>query len=117
MKVYEQMHQFIIDQIIGMIEIDVGNYLYKWEGYKVDLHFNKRSNEGLDVYINDPEYCIINEFNKLEFNDDNIDDILTVEHLHQEDMLWFIMNYQQEKQVMKDRVDKYIKFKRRNVFK
>lgn len=27
MKVYEQIHQFIVDQIVGMIEIDIGNYL------------------------------------------------------------------------------------------
>ena len=117
MKVYEQIYQFIVDQIVGMIEIDIGNYLYEWEGYNLQLHFDKWSNGGLDVYINDPEYCTVNEFDKLEFNDDDIDDVLMIEHLHQEDMLWFIINYQQEKQVMKDRVNKYLKFKRRDIFK
>ena len=29
MKVYEQIYQFIVDQIVGMIEIDIGNYLYE----------------------------------------------------------------------------------------
>jgi len=116
MKVYEQIHHFIVDQIADMIEIDIGNYLYD-DIYNLHLHFDKWSNGGLDVYINDPEYCTVNKFDKLEFNDDDIDDILMVEHLHEEDMLWFIMNYQQEKQVMKNRVDRYKRFKRRNIFK
>ena len=114
-KICGEAYQFIVDQIIGMIEIDIESYLFKILGLR--LHFNRWSNGGLDIYINDPEYCTVNKFDKLEFNDDDIDDILIVEHLHEEDMLWFIMNYQQEKQVMKDRIDKYIKFKRRNIFK
>lgn len=102
------IYQFLIDQIIGLIEIDIGNYLYEKANFS--LHFDRWTNGGLDVYIFDPNYCTVDKWNKIEFNDDYIDDILMIEHLHEEDMLWFILNYQQEKKKMIEKVDKYLKY-------
>jgi len=37
--------------------------------------------------------------------------MLMIEHLHYEDILWFIMNFKEEKKEMIKRIDQYIEWK------
>ena len=112
-KICGEFYQFIIEQIIGLIEIDIGNYLY--DKINKSLYFNRYINGGLDVYIFDNDYSFIDKYGLINFNDSNIDDIFEIEHLHKEDMLYFILNYKKEKQKMIERVNKYLKFKERGM--
>ena len=76
-----EIYSFIVDQIEGLIDIEIGNYLYnKTDALTTKLHFG-------------------------------IDDLLMIEHLHYEDILWFLMNFYKEKEKMKRRVDEYIEWK------
>ena len=98
-----EIYSFIADQIEGLIDIEIGNYLYEKSKSKFSLHYNRWVNGGIDVYIFDEDFCTINDFDKM--------DLLMIEHLHYEDILWFLMNFDKEKVKMKQRVDKYIEWK------
>ena len=105
-----ELYQFLVDQIIGLIEIDIGNYLYDKAGK--NLYFNRYINGGLDIYIFDDDYDFVDEYGLIDFSDPNIDDVLEIEHLHKEDMLYFLFNYEKEKHKMIERINKYLKFKK-----
>lgn len=108
-----EVYSFIADQIEGLIDIEIGNYLYEKAQSKFSLHYNRWQNGGIDVYIFDEDFCKIDDFDKIDFTEEpfGIDDLLMIEHLHYEDILWFLMNFDKEKIKMKQRVDKYIEWK------
>lgn len=109
-----EIYSFIADQIEGLIDIEIGNYLYnKTDALTTKLHYDRWQNGGIDVYIYDSEFCKIDKYDKIDFVEEpfGIDDILMIEHLHYEDILWFLMNFDKEKEKMKQRVDEYIEWK------
>ena len=108
-----EVYSFIADQIEGLIDIEIGNYLYEKAQSKFSLHYNRWQNGGIDVYIFDEDFCKIDDFDKIDFTEEpfGIDDLLMIEHLHYEDILWFLMNFDKEKEEMKQRVDEYIEWK------
>lgn len=108
-----EIYSFIADQIEGLIDIEIGNYLYEKAKSKFSLHYNRWANGGIDIYIFDEDFCTINDFDKIDFTVEpfDIDDLLMIEHLHYEDILWFIMNFKEEKRKMVKRVDRYIEWK------
>ena len=109
-KLCGEVYQFVVDQLIGLFEIDFGNYLYFETG--LYLHYDRWANGGLDIYIFDPDYCFTNRWDKIDFYVDGVDDILLIEHLHSDDILYFILNYQKEKTKIKKRIQEYIRFKK-----
>lgn len=121
-KLCGDFYQGLVDQIEGLINIEIGNYLYEESDSQLSLYFNRWTNGGLDVYIYDDKYSYINNYNKLDMKLDimpiikrfNIDDMILLEHLHYEDMLWFIMNFKEEKKHIIKRIDEYIKWKENN---
>lgn len=108
-----EVYSFIADQIEGLIDIEIGNYLYEKAKSKFSLHYNRWANGGIDIYIFDEDFCKINDFDKMEFTVEpfGIDDLLMIEHLHYEDILWFLMNFDKEKVKIKQKVDEYIRWK------
>ncbi len=108
-----EIYSFIADQIEGLIDIEIGNYLYEKSKSKFSLHYNRWVNGGIDVCIFDEDFCKINDFDKMDFTVEpfGIDDLLMIEHLHYEDILWFLMNFDKEKVKIKQRVDEYIRWK------
>lgn len=110
-----EVYSFIADQIEGLIDIEIGNYLYEKAKSKFSLHYNRWVNGGIDIYIFDEDFCTINDFDKIDFTTEpfDIDDLLIIEHLHYEDILWFIMNFKEEKKKMIKRIDQYIEWKER----
>lgn len=108
-----ELYSSLVDQIEGLLDIEIGNYIYEETNDKLSIHINRYLNGGLDIYIYDQDFCILNDFDMIDFNQDinNIDDILMIEHLHYEDILWFIMNFKEEKKEMIKRIDRYIEWK------
>lgn len=95
---YKASQEMLVDQLVGVLEIEVGNYIYK--AYKDELYINKGDygNEyGLDIYIKSPDledYC-------------DADDRMLL-HLHPEDILYAILNHIE---ISKDMIDTYNKYK------
>ena len=108
-----EVYSLIADQIEGLIDIEIGNYLYEKAKSKFSLHYNRWANGGIDIYIFDEDFCTINDFDKIDFTIEpfDIDDLLMIEHLHYEDILWFIMNFKEEKKKMIKRIDRYVEWK------
>ena len=116
-KICGEIYSFVADQIEGLIDIEIGNYLYEESNGKLSLHYDRWTNGGIDVYIYDNQFCEINKWDKIDFTKEDInmplpiDDMLMIEHLHYEDILWFIMNFKEEKKEMIKRIDRYIEWK------
>lgn len=98
----------LTDQIQGLIEIEVGNYLYSKGIPASYIHFDRWSNGGIEVYIFDEEIASLDKRGKIQTD---YEDILLLAHLHYEDMLYFILNFGKEKKRMFEYVDRYLKFK------
>ena len=103
----------LLDQLEGMINIEIGNYIYS---NKLEMHIEAIN--GIDVYIYDKDFAYINHYNMIDFMPPNfmfkglyIDDISLIGHYHSEDLLYLIMNFKTEKEAMLKKVDKYIKWK------
>ena len=108
-----ETYSFVADQIEGLIDIEIGNYLYEESDGKLSLHYDRWANGGIDIYIYDNQFCKINKWDKIDFITipTSIDAMFMIEHLHYEDILWFIMNFKEEKKEMIKRIDRYIEWK------
>ena len=110
-----EIYSFVADQIEGLIDIEIGNYLYEESDGKLSLHYDRWANGGIDIYIYDNQFCQIDKWDKIDFTQKYIDaplpNMLMIEHLHYEDILWFIMNFKEEKKEIIKRIDRYIEWK------
>ena len=98
----------LVDQIEGLIQIEVGNYLYSKGIPASTIHFDRWINGGMEAYIFDEDIATLDIWNKIQTD---YEDILMIAHLHYEDMLYFILNFDKEKKKMFEYIDKYLKFK------
>ena len=110
-----EIYSFVADQIEGLIDIEIGNYLYEESDGKLSLHYDRWAKGGIDIYIYDNQFCQIDKWDKIDFTQKYIDaplpNMLMLEHLHYEDILWFIMNFKEEKKEMIKKIDRYIEWK------
>lgn len=60
--IQKSVHQELIKQIKGLINIEVGNYLYRNKG-KLNLDLYIDGNDGIDVYIYDKDFAKITKDN------------------------------------------------------
>lgn len=100
-------------QLKGLIDIEIGNYLYE-----NNLGLHTEIINGVDVYIYDKDFAYINHYNMIDFIPPNfmfkglyIDDISLIGHYHSDDLLYLIMNFKTEKEAMLKKIDKYISWK------
>lgn len=98
----------LVDQIEGLINIEVGNYLYSKGIPASYIHFDRWTNGGIDAYIFDEDIASLDKWNKIQTD---YEDVLLIAHLHYEDMLYFVLNFEKEKKRMFEYVDRYLKFK------
>lgn len=115
--IQKSVHQELIKQIKGLINIEVGNYLYRNKG-KLNLDLYIDGNDGIDVYIYDKDFAKItkdNQFYFKEYFETNnglmIDDKSMLGHYHSDDLLYLLMNFKEEKKNMRKNVDEYISWK------
>jgi len=108
-----ELRKELLYQLEGMINIEIGNYIYS---NKLEMHIEAIN--GIDVYIYDKDFAYINHYDMIDFMPPNfmfkglyIDDISLIGHYHSEDLLYLIMNFKTEKEAMLKKVDKYIKWK------
>ena len=108
-----EIYSFVVDQIEGLIDIEIGNYLYEESDGKLSLHYDRWAKGGIDIYIYDNQFCQIDKWNKIDFITipTSIGDMFMIEHLQYEDILWFIMNFKEEKKEMIKKIDRYIEWK------
>ena len=110
-----EIYSFVADQIEGLIDIEIGNYLYEESDGKLSLHYDRWAKGGIDIYIYDNQFCQIDKWDKIDFTQKYIDaplpNMLMIEHLHYEDIIWFIMNFKEEKKEMIKKIDRYIEWK------
>ena len=95
---YKASQEMLVDQLVGVLEIEVGNYIYKVS--KDELYINKGNygdKYGLYIYIKSPD---------LKDYDDADDRMLL--HLHPEDILYAILNHTE---ISKNMIDTYNKYK------
>lgn len=116
-----EFHQELIEQIKGLINIDIGCYIHN-VAPNLELHIE--SFGGIDVYIYDKEFAHLNKYNQIEFEECIqvpkyfhtplwiIDDKSMIGHYHREDLLWLIMNYEKEKEKMIKQIKEYILWKK-----
>ena len=102
-------------QIVELIYVEIGNYLYDKTKGELTLHFN-RSYSGFDVYIYDKAYEGIrfdmeeyDENKYLNTYDTGYEMLVLLLHLHDNDMLWFLFNKDEKFKKMKKQIKKYIK--------
>lgn len=109
--------KFFSDQIEGLLDIEIGNYIYE-NGQHLNLKpfFDMRN--GADIYILDEDFAEIDEYNMLDFKkafhifgDFELEDKSMIGHYHYEDLLWLIMNFKEEKKYMIKKIDEYIDWK------
>lgn len=113
-----ELHKELLIQIKGLLEIEIGNYIYEKGGkYNLELHIDNY--DGIDAYVFDRLYSSINKYGNLEFDDYfmdtgtglTIDDLSMIAHYHYEDLLYLLMNYQNEKKRILKKVDNYIEWR------
>lgn len=116
-----EFHQELIEQIKGLIDIDIGCYIHN---IAPDLELHMESFGGIDIYIYDKDFAYLDEYEQINFKEHIqvpkyfhtpiwiIDDKSMIGHYHREDLLWLIMNYDKEKEKMIKYVNEYINWKR-----
>ena len=95
----QSVHEELLDQLEGLINAEIGTYIYNMEEQNNIKHFTKNSLEvfidrggnGLDVYVKPQRKLHLNE----------CDDYM-VGHYHPDDLLYLILNWEKEKQSMID---------------
>ena len=89
------LHQELLYQLEGLINIEIGTYIYKLEecnnikhytGNNLEILFDK-GGDGLDVYV-------LPEAEELTF--DTMDKYM-IGHYHSDDLLYLIINWEKEK--------------------
>ena len=93
------VHEELLDQLEGLINIELGTYIYNMEEQNNFKHFTKdsleifvdRGGNGLDVYVKPMRKIHIDEYDKY-----------MVGHYHSDDLLYLILNWEKEKQFMID---------------
>ncbi len=114
--IQEAIHDELETQIEGLINIEVGNYLYESKG-KLDLDLYIEKGCGIDVYVFDRDFAKYDDNKRMYFKEyfytdlGAIDDLAMVGHYHYDDLLYLILNFDKEKKSMRKRVDTYIKWK------
>lgn len=92
----EGCRQELINQIIGLFVIEIGNILEE----KNIPYETINSGGSIDMYIWNPE-----------FEDDGyFGDLTHLVHLHPDDLLWGILNIQELKQRAMEQIDRYCKY-------
>lgn len=86
----------LILQTEGLIDIEIGNYAYK-KG--LELYIEDYNYSSIDVYIKNENYT---EDDYLMYGDNE-----HIIHLHREDLLWFIMNFNKNKKDYLKLIDNY----------
>ena len=93
--IQESINRYLINQIKGYIDIEVGNLAYQY-GLGVGYH---TGHGGIDIFINDPKYCDQRSDDPLLFlkgyEDEKYDELM-IGHYHQEDLLWLVTNIKDE---------------------
>lgn len=102
----KDIHSELILQIEGMINIDIGNYLFEKKG--IDLFFDGKYD--LNIYINDSNYVKPDKYGNVFIDDLEVERKVFIGHYHNDDLLWLLMNYENEKNKMLKRIDDYIKW-------
>ena len=100
-------------QIIGALDIELLEYLFKKgvSSHIYSMHYNRNLNGGIDVYIFDKTL----EGKKFKINpktdwldpDPDYECYGELYHLHPEDLLWFILNWDKEIKKIKKRINEY----------
>ena len=80
-----EIYSFVVDQIEGLIDIEIGNYLYEESDGKLSLHYDRWAKGGIDIYIYDNQFCQIDKWNKIDLNkvNSNNNDILRGGSIHE----------------------------------
>ena len=104
-------------QLIGALDIELLGYLFKkgMSTYIYSIHYNRNLNGGIDIYIFDRHLY------ERKFEIDPKTDRLTPDpdyetygelyHLHPEDLLWFILNWNKEIKRIKKRINEYLRWR------
>ena len=104
-------------QLIGAFDIELGGYLFDnhKDTYLYSIHYNRYTNGGIDIYLFDRYYYekkfkIDTKTNWLE-PDPDYERYGELYHLHAEDLLWVILNWDKEIEKIKLRINEYFKWK------
>ena len=104
-------------QLIGAIEIELSKYLWETNRSSFDyhIHFNKYITGGIDIWIYDKTFYnkkfIVKEETNWIIAKNDYEIYAELEHLHSEDLLWFIFNWKPQMKIIKKRIDKYFEWK------
>lgn len=100
--IQDAVHEELLYQLEGLLNIELGGYLFDFETANeshgcLELDIDRGGN-GLDVYVHPSD-------EQLSF--DNEDDYM-IGHYHPDDLLFLILNWEKEKQKMKQEIDRII---------
>ena len=101
------IHKELLWQIKGLLNIDIGNYLFEKAG--IDLYYE--GDYELNIYINDSKYVIPDKYGYVDVNDIEIERKIFIGHYHADDLLWLLIHYETEKNKLLKRVDEYLEWK------
>lgn len=125
MKNKNELHEELLTQLKGAINIELGSYIYDndWMDW-VNTFINKDSDNpklnifcdtssgGIDVILIDDDIIYVKNdimyFKKEELWSSIVLDFLTLGHYHSEDLLWLIFNFKSEIERMKEEIKLYV---------
>ena len=125
MKNKNELHEELLTQLVGAINIELGSYIYDndWMDW-VNTYINKDSNNpklnifcdtsngGIDVMLIDDDIIYVKNdtmyLRKEELWGSIVLDFLTIGHYHPEDLLWLIFNFKSEIERMKKEIKLYV---------
>lgn len=104
-------------QLIGALDIELLGYSFRknLNTYFYSMHYNRNVNGGIDIYIFD-RYLYERKFEIDPKTDRLIPDpdyetYGELYHLHPEDLLWFILNWNKEIKRIKKRINEYLRWR------
>lgn len=101
------IHNELMWQIKGALNIDIGNYLFIKAG--IDLYYE--GDYELNIYINDRKYVIPDSCGFIDIDNIEIERKIHIGHYHADDLLWLLIHYESEKNKLLKRVNEYIEWK------
>lgn len=110
-----EIHKELLTQIEGLINIDIGNYIYD-VGEDLNLKPHIEVGNGIDIYIYDEDFIKLDKYNHAEIEDVDMERKLMIGHYHYEDLLWLIINFKDEKKYMINKIDNYILWKEKYLY-
>lgn len=110
-----KIHKELLTQIEGLLNIDIGNYIYNI-GADLNLKPYMVVKNGIDIYINDEDYIKIDKYGFVDIDNGDMEKKLMIGHYHYEDLLWLLMHYNEEKKYMIKKIDEYVDWKERDLY-